>query len=378
MVRRGSGLVAEKILNVLSSNPHQKRTIQEISKESEVSWDSTKRYLDLFVNLKIVRVFPEDNKYQKMRSLENDILFSIPLSEEHKSIIKKIYGAIKNIWKDIYNDKPLTKTLVQKIAVDVVEEKYPDIPRGWYLYGEILLLPFEADNNYEDGLENKEDVTYIQEICTEYSSCDKSYQIRKHQYEKKKKELYLVKEKLYNQLAFLDYKENTNKNKIRESLNNFIFKIGRKEFNADILAIVEDFCGTVLGMFRHLDADKLDVTKPVVLETFSSIWQLVATYELYDSLTKFYDKQLLQDYLFEKIKVLKENAIESLEELYEQEPKYVIPDDEIGKKLKSLMGSAKELTPEEQKEREIELKKKEKELGHEKFQEWLLEQAGLK
>ena len=48
MVRRGSGLVAEKILNVLSSNPSQKMSIQEISKLSDVSWESTKRYLEFF------------------------------------------------------------------------------------------------------------------------------------------------------------------------------------------------------------------------------------------------------------------------------------------------------------------------------------------
>jgi len=53
------------------------------------------------------------------------------------------------------------------------------------------------------------------------------------------------------------------------------------------------------------------------------------------------------------------------------------PDDETYRKIKSLLTSITEAPIEEQKKREEFLEQKKKELGHEKFQEWLIEQFGL-
>ena len=383
MVRRGSGLVAEKILNVLSSNPSQKMSIQEISKLSDVSWESTKRYLEFFVKLKIVRTFQEDSKliYQKIRPLENDTLFSIPLSQEHKDIIRKIYGTIKNIWKDVCSEKPLTKTLIQKIAVEFISNNpnYKDIPRGWYLYGQSLLLPFDFAEDYQNTLESDEDLESIKQKCIEYEPyAEKSHKIRRHHYENKNNSLYLLKENLSYCLVYSDFKDNNQKNKIRKLLNDFAVNCERKESNSEILAIVEDFCSETLAIFRHADNALLEKSRQSIIEAFGKVWQLVATYEFYDSLKEFYDKELLQDYLFDKIKALIEMVIESLENLQEFRPKFEFPNDEITQKLKSLMGSAKELTLEEKKARKDELEKIKSEKGEEVLDKFLSDKTGLK
>lgn len=358
MGRRGSGEVVEKILDVLTANPHG-MTIQEISKKSGVNWDSTKRHLELFTKLGVLRENTENEKitYQKVRSFESDTLFSIPLSNEHKEIIRKIYSSIEKVWKTV-SSKSITKTLVQKIAADVVEQRYPEIPRGWYLYGEILLLPYDMDQQYGTGLDKIEDIDAVKEFCTEYSQCcDTSYQIRKHQYEKRKRELYLIKDKLYFQLSYLDFKDGISKNKIRQTINQFAILCERKESNAPILAVVDDFCSETLSIFRNADNSIIEKSKPSVIEAFNSVWQLVGTYELYDSLIKFYDKALLAEYLFEKIKVLQGMSIESLENLHEFEFSVNSPDEDVSKMIKSFMGSSKEMTPEQKVSREKELQK---------------------
>lgn len=380
MGKRGSGEVAQKILEVLSNHADKPLGIQDVSKESGVSYDCVKRHLELFSNLNVVREIEDQGRrlYQKSGAYKSDTLFSIPLSAESKESIKKVYATVLKVWPSIC-DKPLSKTLMQKIAVDVTEKLHPEVPRGWYLYGEILMLPFDSDQDYGPPIDDTPKGGYIREICKEYCECcDASYKIRRHQYEKKNKSLYLVKEDISYYLTYFDYNDSKNKNKIREALNNFIFNLERKEFNSWIIALADDFCSGVLQILRHGSVDEINRSKPMVIENFNNVWQLVATYELYDSLTRFFDKELLKDYFFERLNELKETCLESMDSLYEIIPKYELPEDETGRKLKALQGSARELSPEEKKAGIAELARKEKELGHKKFQEWLFEQVGLK
>jgi len=122
--------------------------------------------------------------------VEQDTLFSIPISDEQRKTIERTYRTIKDMCSE--SKKPLSKTLVQKIAVDYVEQRYPnEIPRGWYLYGEMLLLPFDPERAYPEKLDVSE-TALIKQICDEYfRCCETSHKIRKHQYEKKGKKLYI-------------------------------------------------------------------------------------------------------------------------------------------------------------------------------------------
>ena len=101
--KRGSGEVAEKILNVLSTD--KKYSIQEISKDSGVNWESTKRYVDVFVKTGLMKDFEEDGKvvYQKIHSLDKGTLYGIPVSDEDKKTSERIYATIQKIWKEKLN-----------------------------------------------------------------------------------------------------------------------------------------------------------------------------------------------------------------------------------------------------------------------------------
>jgi hypothetical protein len=349
--------LTEKILDTLSTDPTKKWSIQDISKESEVNWESTKRHLDLLKKLNSIVEIIEEGKlyYQKIGRVESDTLFSIPISDESRKLIEAIYKTIKETCTEC--GIPLSKTLVQKIAVDFVDERYKEIPRGWYLYGEMLLLPFRPEKDYEDNKLNKEEKGRLKEICMDYKPYAlKSRMIRKRQYEKRDKKLYLTKEELSMALPYSDLSDNYKKNNLRKLLNDFLTYCERREGNGMILAIVEDFCSQTLSLLRHGDDKKIKDAQPVLAATFTNVWNLVGTFELYDSLrTKFYDKELLDEYMGEKIRDLEDTSVESLDDLNEFKPELNLPEDELTKRLRELVGSGKELTPEEKKKRQKEL-----------------------
>jgi hypothetical protein len=331
MGKRGCGVVAENILAVLST---RKLSIQDVSKEAKVSWESAKRHLELFARLSIAREYTEGGKklYQKMRSTELDTLFSIPLSQEKKDTIKRIFATIEMAWK---SPKPLSKTIMQKIAVDVVENIFPDVPRAWYLYGKILLLPYNPDEKYNNPFTDERTIRIVQDICKNYASFTGTAQARRYQYQKNP--LYLSKENLSYFLNCADINDIQVKTKIRRYLNEFAFSWERKENNSEILALMEDFCSTALSIFRN--KKNINEAREAIISGFEAIWNLIATYEFFDSLTQFYDKELLNDFLSERIKVLKETALEALEELREHD-RPEMPKGEIAQKLHSLIGSA--------------------------------------
>jgi hypothetical protein len=350
--------LTEKILKVLAADPNQKKTIQDISRDTNIGWESTKRHIELLEKLKSVRKIEEEGKifYQKVGTIASDTLFSIPLSEENRKTIEQIYRTIKDTCSDC--GIPLSKTLIQKIAVDFVDKNYPNIPRGWYLYGEMLLLPFKPEKEYTEPLTKPEDIRLIREICMDYKRfADKSRKIRRHQYEKRDNKLYLTKENLYDALVYSDLKEGYSKNLLRKLLNEFLSYCERREGNSMMLALVDDYCSQALAILRHGDDKLLNDARPALIEAFNAIWSLVGTYEFYYSLSEkqFYDKELLNDYLGEKKNTLEDTATEALEDLHEYKPKISIPEDDITQKLRELIGSGKELTAEEKKKRQKEL-----------------------
>lgn len=380
MGKKSSIEVTEKILKAMSSNPGQGLLLQDISKKADVSWDSTKKYLESFVKSQIVKEHNEEGKryYQIVCPItKSNTLFSLPLSKEHRAIIKKVYATIKIVWGQI-TTKPLSKTLVQKIAVDVIEKIDPSVPRGWYLYGELLVLSFETEKDYTEILSKKEEITYVKDMCKEYLQyCDASYKIRRHQYEKKENRLYLIKEDLVYYLGYSDLNNSAHKIKIRQLLNEFAITIERTDINSIMFSIVDDFVSVTLAIFRHSDDETLKKARPIILNVFDAIWALVATYEFYESLKQFYDKEFLKYCFSDKFEEVKENALESMEDLSEFKPKFDFPDDDITRKLKAIMASAKETTPKEKERRSKEIEKIRQEKGEEATDKLLSERTGL-
>ena len=142
MAKRGTGEVAGKVLETLSAKMGEKPTVQDIALASGVNWETTRKYLEMFCRLGIaLEIKSDDGKayYGKVGAWERDTLFGIPLSTEQKGIVLRIYSTIQKLWAETASSQ-ISRTRLQKVAVEVVEARYGNIPRGWYLYGELLPL----------------------------------------------------------------------------------------------------------------------------------------------------------------------------------------------------------------------------------------------
>ena len=357
MPKRRAGEVAEKICEAFLVSPAKPLSIQESSKISGVNWESTKRYLELFGKVGLVKEIKEENeiRYIKIGAYEKDTLFRLPLSQVQKDTINKIYVSIKKICP---RGKPLPSTAMQKIAVDVSEKIDVNIPKGWYLFGEILILPPDnaSMNSQTPFPEGSTEFELIREACGEYLQCKNTHEVCLLQYEKKRNLLYSTKEKLYSILTSLCHEESAERmNSARKLINDFAMLAEKNHSDSTLVLIIEDYCTSLLSIFRNSNQKQIQKAQGAVIEAFLRVWDLTATHEFSKSLEKYYEKEILTDFFSSRFEEAEHSAIEALERLRQHEPKFDFPQTEEAKKLMSLMGSAKELSEEEKEKRKKEL-----------------------
>lgn len=337
MGKRKTGEVVKEIFGIMSKQT-EPSTIQDITKKTEISYDSVKKYLQLFVDLEIAGVDRVENKdrYFMINRYDDKTLFGVPMKKEHKTKVRKIYATIKNTWP--YN-KPLTKTLMQKIAVDVIDkiDEKGEIPRGWYLYGEII--PLSPENNYDEKpyVVGKE-YNAIEKTCSEYLRFNNMHEVRMHQYEKKNNELYQHKEKLIHHVCSNITKRDKLED-MRKCINDFAFSFKRREDNSTIIALVDQFCDDLLYLLRNYDDEQIRMAKITINDTYNHIWSLIATYEYYDSLKNYYDESVLDYYFEDRIKDNENIAREALDNLKVYLPKIKLKDTKESKQVKKVIGT---------------------------------------
>ena len=348
MAKRGTGEVAGKLLGALTGKMGEKPTVQDIALAAGVNWETTRKYLGMFCRLGIVlEMKGDDGKiyYEKVGAGERGTLFGIPLSSEQKVTILRIYSTIQKVWAETPGIA-ISKTRLQKVAVEVVEARYGGIPRGWYLYGELLPLALYSDA--APILEAEEDVAAVRKALAEYSGCESTREIMAHQYKLKGKRLYIAKERLDGLLLNLADRES--RMEIYRFLNEFAACVEKGESNERTKAIVEEFAGSALSIFRNCDDKRIEEAQMALLDSFGSVWGLVAACEYYESMMEFYDTEILDYYMCGFISDKERLALESLESLDGFVPAAAIPDNEQMRKLKALQGKGKALTQVERKE----------------------------
>ncbi|MBI5222816.1 hypothetical protein HY990_00175 [Candidatus Micrarchaeota archaeon] len=349
MARRGTGEVAEKLLSILSNQSETRGgfSVQDIATKSEINWETTKRYLEMFCKLNVIIELKDGDKvlYQKVGQDEKDTLFGIPLSQNNRITIQKIYATIRLLWKEKH-DIPIYKTLLQKVAVDVVETRFPQIPSGWYLYGK--LLPLASDSEDGTPFDNDEDIEATRKALETYSSCTNTHEIRLLQYRRKEQNLYIVKEQLATLLSGSLTKDIT----LFQSINEFAMQVEKTENNEKTKAIAEAFAASILSICRNSDEKQLFSARPAIIDVFNRVWELIATCEYHESMKQFYDEEILDYYMSSDIVDKEELSLEALESLEPFEPKLNLKDNEQMRKLKALQGAGKDLSPEEKKKRE--------------------------
>lgn len=133
----------EFLKKVLKHVDNEPKSVLEIAKRANVSWQAAKRALETLENLGVIKSKKVGERilYYKM-DRPDDTWFRIPIRDEHRKILEYIYARASDEYRRL-TGKQLGRTQAQKIAVRVIKNAGLDIPTPRYLYGRVTLLTFE-------------------------------------------------------------------------------------------------------------------------------------------------------------------------------------------------------------------------------------------
>ena len=114
------------------------------------------------------------------------------------------------------------------------------------------------------------------------------------------------------------------------------------------------------------------------IDSFNGFWKLITLHIFRDCMNNFYDKNTINQHMSNDIFQHELELIDLCSELQSLLPKEEEPNDPFYKQLKEAAKKVRLLSPEESKKQKELMEKKKKELGEDKYQDYLLEEFGLK
>ena len=378
MGRGSTQVLIREIVKCLSINP---KTITELVDETKLDRSSIVRYLGI---LKESGLLNEEQKgtskvYTLIPTYRPDTYFGLPLDKKTEQEVHSLFHLIKKFWST-YTKNQLKKTHAQKIAYKVITKCNLNIPNGWYIHGGIGVASFDESTDYSYfGFPNEKEIeTCVKEVTIEYSKNEFSWQSKKQQYDEAEKELYNVKEDILKILYSADF-DNHPKSSIYIIVKKLrrLVELSPRDNRSDYIKILDSYQDLMLDLSNKAEEKFLIGNKRQIITSFETIWKYIALFNFKNDLKEYYSESILDAHFKLDILQQEDEILELGTELQEQIPEDIITD-LLKKKVYSALSNIKLLNPEEQKNQKEYLEKLEKELGHEKFQEFLLEQAGLK
>lgn len=350
--KKTSRQVIENIIGSLRNGP---KSIFEVAQETETTWESAKRYLEMLKNIEMAEETEDGNKrvFRLKGCVEPvekrpDTLFGVPiLPKEQENAINFLFMKIRELWKEKTGSYP-GKTQIQKILVDVSHKCGINIPTGWYMFGELCIKNYNPLEDYpfeEKSIEGKDKILKCIDAVIEEDKNHNANFLRKKQYLESGKILYL---RQYEFARYFDsvHLTDENKAKLTEMLTEIAFAFQITEDNIKAAELLNDFIRTVIYMFRSMKSDEIDTLRTDILEAMNAVWQVVATHNLFGSLSRnpSYGRNLLLPYFENNFRILETVADEHISSIRElcKIDEFKETDFKGFEKIRSLKGSVKE------------------------------------
>ncbi|RJQ21872.1 hypothetical protein C4580_01770 [Candidatus Woesearchaeota archaeon] len=333
---------ADIFKDIVDSLRNGSQTILQISKATDINWETVKNCLETLKTLSIIQEEEKNGKTfyfvdeSKLIQTEENTLLGLPLTEDRKNATYGLFKRIIERWEKIRPDRKINKTFLHKILVKVVKNNDKDLkfPHGWYLFGECAVLqcdPMDCkEQPYQIGTEYD---AKIDVVVTEYSQLSSTHELMQRQYTDEGNELYTLRLKISDKL--LNKFTETSVHELKRSLKDFVFSFKKNEENEELLEYLNGFLSIVTRLINGLKLGELDDIRPVINETFMSIWELLATYNLYKSLVErgYYEKATIRKYYTLRMGNLKHIAESYLSALHDYCPPLLIPQEDPLRKL---------------------------------------------
>ena len=273
--------IKRRIVEALNNKP---LNAQEISKEINSNWSTVKNYVDELVEEKKIKEisFRGNSFYQR---ITEDTYFNIPITEEERKIFYFLFENARRLFKE--HGKDPTKTDVNKATVEVIDKFNLSAPVVWYLYGRMALLKYEPQKEYSVQADFEKEyqakiLSFLERVVSELSKKKNSHEVRERQYTIYGQAFYQERENLYSFLTYTNLDKN--RNKLKEHISDFVAKIPCETKFETMCEIVSQFSITTRKMCFLRD---LESCRKQILETFDSIWKMIAVYSFFESLSKY-------------------------------------------------------------------------------------------
>jgi len=186
--------ISEIILSQLKTGP---KTISEISDSVNSNWLTIEKFLKELKEKNLVLEIISSPKMKVYRRYDDLAFYGIPFSKEIRENTHALLCKIAKVWREKVDSPPL-KTILQKIAVDLIEESNGEIelPTLHFHYGKTTAVRYE-ETFEEEGkifhLTPNQNVLLLR-LINEYKKMS-SRKAKLFQYKKPGMEFYYIKEK---------------------------------------------------------------------------------------------------------------------------------------------------------------------------------------
>ena len=319
MGRKTKKQMVQRVLQLLETKP---MTVNEIAVNINSNWDTVNKSLELLESLNLVAWEGEGNKrifkaQIDSPTLRKDTLFGIPIMRERdENLCKMLFMKIKGKWFNKNKVYP-NKTLMQKMIVRIADEFNLPIPRGWYIFGKMVVLQYDSEVNYPYEPVSITDLDGKLDVIIEHFSKFSAFDAQLEQYKHDRKTLYLAKLRVQEILSKYVFDKDTIKN-----LSNLLYIFAREfpstEDNGNIIETVNSFVSIVNQLFIQNSKEELDEMRQFLVDSFASVWELMAIYNLFDSLAAGdfgYERKSLKRYFDRRLDTLLAISSDYLAEL---------------------------------------------------------------
>ncbi|MFH1916046.1 MAG: hypothetical protein ABIJ21_02165 [Nanoarchaeota archaeon] len=299
-------------------------TIHQISEQTSINWKTVQNAITTMQALHMIRKDIKNGKTyysfdpSQLIELDPETLLGLPLNKEQKQATRILAKNIAREWKAI-TKKQLKKTFLQKMMVAVIKKEQLDIPYGLYLYGECTLLKIDPDQLSDAPAHTKT----IRAIIKAYEHIPSTEELLKKLYIEEGNTLYLSRLQIAN-LLMQPFTTQTI-DLIKTLLNTFLLSIKKTKENEDLFPYINGFASILIRLTKEKNIEELESCRPAIDIAFKKIWEIIATYNLYASTRRFFDKNTQPYYLIRK-EYLLGDANMYLSELQDSLPKETIND----------------------------------------------------
>jgi hypothetical protein len=321
--------IYKKIIDFLKTGSYN---ILQISEKTGINWETVKNAVNMLKKINLVS--KKDKKYyvdeSKFMEYNKETLLGLPLTKEQETQTICFAKRIAEIWTK-RTKKSLRKTFLHKMLIQLVKDaKISTVPYGWYLFGQCAVLQFEPQTLFETKFDigNKYDIP-IKKIIDEFSKISTTQDLLRKHYTDEGNSLYLTRLIISNILKNRFSQDSVDL--LKTNLNNFMFSFPKTKENEDLIEYINGFASIMIRLLKTLNIEQLEEIRLEINDSFVAIWEIVGTYNLYESAKVFYNIEVIKKYYILRIENLKRIGELYLSELKDNLPLIKIKDDSLSK-----------------------------------------------